>query len=61
MKHLLIVVLALNLIGASCEASISGSKPCKRTGAICEDGWVSHSKGRGTCSHHGGVKEWTCE
>lgn len=23
---------------------------------ICSDGWVSGSKGRGTCSHHGGVR-----
>jgi hypothetical protein len=22
---------------------------------ICADGWVSHSTGRGTCSHHGGI------
>ncbi|NUQ99093.1 MAG: hypothetical protein HOY79_21905 [Streptomyces sp.] len=21
---------------------------------VCRDGWVSHSTGRGTCSHHGG-------
>ncbi|MFO0414704.1 MAG: hypothetical protein ACK50E_03555 [Bacteroidota bacterium] len=25
------------------------------SGAICNDGWVSHSQGRGTCSWHGGV------
>ena len=24
-------------------------------GAVCNDGWISHSQGRGTCSHHGGV------
>ncbi|MCH7964904.1 MAG: DUF3761 domain-containing protein [Bacteroidetes bacterium] len=29
-----------------------------RVGAICYDGWHSYSTGRGTCSHHGGVKEW---
>jgi hypothetical protein len=29
-----------------------------RVGAICEDGWRSHSTGRGTCSHHGGVDYW---
>jgi hypothetical protein len=29
-----------------------------RDGAICEDLWVSHSTGSGTCSSHGGVKEW---
>ena len=27
----------------------------KFSGAICNDGWISHSQGRGTCSHHGGV------
>lgn len=29
-----------------------------RIGAICRDGWRSHSTGRGTCSHHGGVAYW---
>jgi len=29
-----------------------------RIGAICDDGWHSHSTGRGTCSHHGGVHHW---
>lgn len=24
-------------------------------GSLCRDGWVSHSTGRGTCSHHGGI------
>jgi hypothetical protein len=24
-------------------------------GTLCADGWVSPSKGRGTCSHHGGI------
>ncbi|MCX5215598.1 DUF3962 domain-containing protein [Kitasatospora sp. NBC_00240] len=23
---------------------------------MCRDGWVSHSTGRGTCSHHGGIR-----
>ena len=26
--------------------------------AICADGWISQSSGRGTCSHHGGVSSW---
>ncbi len=27
--------------------------------AICNDGWLSYSQHRrGTCSHHGGVREW---
>jgi hypothetical protein len=30
-----------------------------RSGAICNDGWVSSSTGRGACSHHGGVDFWT--
>jgi hypothetical protein len=28
------------------------------SGAVCKDGWISHSSGRGTCSHHGGVSHW---
>lgn len=32
-----------------------------RIGAICSDGWESSSTGRGTCSWHGGVKEWLNE
>lgn len=27
-------------------------------GAICNDGWTSHSQGRGTCSWHGGVDHY---
>lgn len=27
-------------------------------GAICRSGAISLSQGAGTCSHHGGVKEW---
>jgi len=25
---------------------------------VCADGWVSSSTGRGTCSHHGGIKQY---
>lgn len=32
-----------------------------RVGAICEDGEISYSVGRGTCSEHNGVKKWQCE
>lgn len=28
---------------------------CSRIGSICEDGTYSSSRGRGTCSHHGGI------
>lgn len=30
----------------------------ERSGAICRDGSISYSTGRGTCSWHGGVKQW---
>ena len=30
-----------------------------RTGATCRDGSSSSATGRGACSHHGGVAEWT--
>lgn len=29
-----------------------------KVGAICSDGWISNAKGRGACSHHGGVLTW---
>ncbi len=29
-----------------------------RIGAVCWDGSMSYSTGSGTCSHHGGVREW---
>lgn len=25
-------------------------------GSLCRDGWVSRSRGSGTCSHHGGIQ-----
>lgn len=25
---------------------------------LCNDGWTSHSQGRGTCSHHRGIKKY---
>jgi hypothetical protein len=31
---------------------------CSQAGAICKDGTCSTSTGRGTCSWHGGVKQW---
>jgi hypothetical protein len=30
----------------------------KGKGAICNDGWRSHSTGSGTCSWHGGVDHY---
>lgn len=32
---------------------------CKKgKGAICADGWRSHSTGQGTCSWHGGIDHY---
>lgn len=28
------------------------------SGSLCWDGWKSQSRGRGTCSHHGGIKSY---
>ena len=41
---------------ASGEAVVTYSE--ERTGAECKDGTSSKAKGRGACSHHGGVKRW---
>lgn len=30
-----------------------------RTGAVCNDGWISYSTSLGACSHHNGVDYWT--
>ena len=38
--------------------SINSRSSRQRIGAICNDGWRSHSTGSGTCSHHGGVDYW---
>ena len=32
-----------------------------RTGAVCNDGWVSQATGSGACSWHGGVAYWLTE
>ena len=34
------------------------SAPSVRSGAVCNDGWISSATGRGACSHHGGVRYW---
>jgi hypothetical protein len=34
--------------------SIPSLPPYTGPVTLCRDGWVSHSTGRGTCSHHGG-------
>ena len=39
---------------ADISTSITGSAT-----AVCMDNWTSHSQNcSGTCSHHGGVKQW---
>lgn len=43
----------------SLGVSIYTHLSAERDGAICNDLWVSHSTGSGTCSSHDGVKEWT--
>lgn len=44
-----LVFLTLSIFFISCH---------KSPGAICNDGWRSHSTGRGTCSWHGGVNHY---
>ena len=47
MKKLLILLfLLLGFIGSA------------NADAVCRDGWISQSTGSGTCSWHGGVREW---
>ena len=45
-------VLALLALGAVVKVATScdGSE-----GSVCKDGWLSSSRGRGTCSWHNGV------
>jgi hypothetical protein len=45
-KLLLLLLLPLNFINIA------------NADAICNDGWISESTGSGTCSWHGGVREW---
>lgn len=35
--------------------------PKERIGCQCVDGSSSYAKGRGACSHHGGVRYWKYE
>ena len=46
----------------SCDAPrrvSGGGDGGSRTGAVCNDGWLSAATGRGACSHHRGVAYWT--
>lgn len=44
---------------AACSILIFLISACKKgKGAICNDGWRSHSTGSGTCSWHGGIDHY---
>ena len=52
------LIIASSFLAEEC---IQGNHPVfsdQRSGAICNDGWVSYSTGRGTCFHHKGVDHW---
>lgn len=56
-------LIVFGLIGAllgSCDKATSPQQPAYYNGpvTICNDGWVSHSTGSGTCSWHDGVREY---
>ena len=68
-RHTLIGVIVIITITFSLPRVIEGLTPVKIlarkyhedsrykfSGSLCKDGWKSHSRGRGTCSHHGGIK-----
>jgi hypothetical protein len=50
---ILIIIIPYFFIGI-----FTYNKEKKRIGAVCCDDWDSNSIGSGTCSSHGGVKEW---
>ena len=45
-KLLLLLLLSFGFIGSA------------NADAVCKDGWISESTGSGTCSWHGGVRQW---
>lgn len=57
-KIALITLTFLSLAFIQCKKE---KKTCTevRTGAVCVDNTTTTSTGSGTCSGHGGVKEWT--
>jgi len=55
------VALCLSLIALMNSGDASSNVDIRiinGKGAICQSGAISLSQGRGTCAHHGGVKEW---
>lgn len=65
-KHKNIITLIVLLFGIfiiifsaqTKEVRSTSTNQGYRVGAICNDGWRSHSTGSGTCSGHGGVDYW---
>ena len=66
LRHFLLVLVAIASIFTprvidgvtpvnSLAERIQEKSKHKFSGAICNDGWTSHSQGKGTCSWHGGV------
>lgn len=45
----------LETLIASCEKETKRISHSRWHGSVCWDGWVSSSKGPGTCSHHSGI------
>lgn len=49
--------IKLNLLKKG-KAVVTQKSTGIRIGATCKDGTSSRAKGRGACSHHGGVRNW---
>jgi hypothetical protein len=47
------MTLIIGAVGAAALAAIVGIATC----TACRDGWLSRSRGRGTCSWHGGIDD----
>lgn len=52
-----VMVLRALLVAAAVFLAQAGGMPAASAGSICRDGSWTASEGRGTCSHHGGVRE----
>jgi len=56
MKAILILCIIFTTLNSCTKEDINPEKI--KIGAICRDGTKTSSTGSGTCSYHGGVKEW---
>lgn len=45
----------LDTLVAACLSKTKQKAQINWHGSVCNDGWLSRSKGQGTCSHHGGI------